>query len=135
MAIRKHGKEDVMQVNASIAVVIVLFKLKSGVSLEEYRAFSKESVRPEMLRWQSIISFGDYEAERNYGLGDPLDHELLELIYVTSPKAFIEDNESPSGAVLARKWEALVSRSSVVFFKNLHQFISYQDSGAKNVQA
>lgn len=102
--------------SAGQEVAITLFRLKADLTPDDYRAFSRETVRSGMLRMPAVTGFLDYAVHDSFGGTD--GWELVEVIQITSRDAFDHDN-STIGAALAAEWETWVADFRVLFLRDL----------------
>jgi hypothetical protein len=97
-------------------LAITLFRLADGRTVEDYRAFSLQTVRPGMLTMPSVLGFLDH---RVVGGLTALDGwELVEVIVIGSRGAFEHENAT-IGAALATEWETWVADFRVFFLEDL----------------
>lgn len=97
-------------------VALTLFRLRPGITVEQYRAFSLDTVRAGMLRMPAVEGFLDLEVVGSLTGTD--GWEVVELILITSRAAFIHDNDT-IGSALATSWEEWVADYRVVFLRDL----------------
>jgi hypothetical protein len=97
-------------------VAITLFRLRDGLTVEDYREFSRTTVRPGMLVMPSVVGFLDH---RVVGGLTPTDGwELVEVIVISSRVDFEHENAT-IGAALATEWETWVADFRVLFLDDL----------------
>lgn len=97
-------------------IALTIFRLKPGLTLEQYRAFSLETVRDGMLKMPAVEGFLDLAVIGSLTATDGWD--LVELIQITSRTDFVRDNET-IGAALAAEWEEWVADFHVLFLEDL----------------
>lgn len=97
-------------------VAITLFRLAPGLTVEQYRAFSLETVREGMMRMPAVTGFLDLAVVDSLTGTD--GWELVEIIQITSRADFIRDNDT-IGAALAAEWEERVADFRVLFLSDL----------------
>jgi hypothetical protein len=98
-------------------IAITLFTLRPGRTVEQYRDFARDVIRPGMVRMPAVLGFLDYEVVGS--LEDDDGIELVELIEITSPDDFNRDNEGPVGAPIAEQWLEWVTSFRVLFVRDL----------------
>jgi hypothetical protein len=97
-------------------IALTLFRLRDGVTEDEYRAFSRDVVRPGMLTLPSVLGFLDYRVAG--GLTALDGWELVEVIVISSRVDFEHENAT-AGAALATEWEGWVADFRVLFLEDL----------------
>lgn len=97
-------------------VAITLFRLRDGVTVDDYRVFSRRTVRPGMRRLPSVLGFLDLAVVG--GLTATDGWELVEVILISSRVAFEHENAT-AGAGLASTWEGWVADFRVLFLEDL----------------
>lgn len=97
-------------------LAITLFRLRDGVTVEDYRDFSLRTVRPGMLTMPSVLGFLDHRVVG--GLTAVDGWELVEVIVISSRTAFEHENAT-AGAALAAEWEGWVADFRVLFLEDL----------------
>ncbi len=97
-------------------LALTLFRLKDTSAVKDYRAFSRDVVRPGMFTMPAVVGFLDYSIDG--GLTDTDGWQLVELIAITSKENFEVDN-STIGAALAAEWEEWVADFRVFFLSDL----------------
>jgi len=96
---------------------ITLFTLDPDRSVADYRAFSRDVIRPGMVTMPSVRGFLDYEVTDSLESDGGI--QLVELIEITSPEEFNRDNEGVLGAPIAAAWSEWVSTFRVLFVRDL----------------
>lgn len=96
---------------------LTLFQLKEGRSIEAYRAFALDYIRPRMLDMDAVLGFVDVEVVDHLVATD--GWQLVEIMHITSPTDFNRDNEAPAGAAVAAHWEEWVEDFRVLFVRDL----------------
>lgn len=97
-------------------LALTLFRLKPGLTTEQYRAFSLKTVRDGMMTMPSVTGFLDLAVTGSLTGADEWD--LIEIIAIVSQAEFIRDN-STIGAGLAAEWEEWVEDFRVLFLTDL----------------
>ena len=97
-------------------LALTLFSLKETSTVNDYRAFSRDVIRPGMFTMPAVVGFLDYQVEG--GLTATDGWQLVELIAITSREQFEVDN-STIGADLAAQWEEWVQDYRVLFLSDL----------------
>jgi hypothetical protein len=98
--------------------VVAFARLADGDSIEDYRAWSLERVRPVMRAMESVIAFDDYEVAGSMD-GEKLDYDLCEVIAVTDFDRFERDNATGDGLDLAKEWRERLDSWSVCYLRDL----------------
>lgn len=101
-----------------MTVAVTLFNLAGDRTLEDYRRYSKEFIRPGMEAMPSVVRFRDYHVSETYDSGPP-SAALVEVIEITDIAAFRRDNETGPGAEVAEDWARWCSSFEVLFCEEL----------------
>ncbi|MBF4582809.1 hypothetical protein ITJ54_09025 [Curtobacterium sp. VKM Ac-2865] len=97
-------------------IALTLFRLRDGLTEDDYRTFSRDTVRPGMLTMPSVLGFLDYRVAG--GLTALDGWELVEVIVISSRVDFEHENAT-AGAALATEWEGWVADFRVLFLEDL----------------
>ncbi|GAA3932205.1 hypothetical protein [Microbacterium soli] len=95
-------------------LALTLFRLRPGVTVEEYVDYSNSFIKPGMLAMPSVRGFRDFRVLSRYD-GSTSQTELIEVIEIESIEAFKHDNETGSGGEVAADWAGWVDDFDVLF--------------------
>lgn len=110
-----------MAATDSSAIVVALFRLREGRSVAGYRGFSKEYIRGEMMKFESIVWFSDHTVRPGLLGGDGTRWQLAEVFAVTSIDDFVAENAGEHGTEVAVAWNEWVAESEVLLLEDLLQ--------------
>lgn len=99
-------------------VAITLFRMKPGHTVDEYRAFAHQVIRPGMAKMPSVTGFMDYWIT---GSMTPTDGgwQLAEIVRITSAAEFERDNQELPGLLIAQQWNEWVEEALVIYLAEL----------------
>lgn len=92
--------------------VVTYFALADGDTIESYREWALEYVRPVMRAMPSVLHFMDGAVVGAMGAGGPT-WDACELIEVSDFAAFEQDNQEGEGGTLARLWRERLDSWSI----------------------
>lgn len=96
---------------------LTLFSLKPGRTIEGYRAFALDFIRPRMIEMDAVLGFVDVEVVDHLAGDD--GWQFVEIMHISSPEDFKRDNESAEGAITAAAWNEWVESFRVLFVRDL----------------
>lgn len=101
------------------SVVVALIKLRDDKTVEGYRGFSRDFIRGEMAKFDSIVWFGDHKIRSTALDGKTVKWDVAEVFAVTSIDEFAEENLREHGQYVANKWNEWVAESEVLLLEDL----------------
>jgi hypothetical protein len=111
------AKHHAVTTTCAQEVAITIFRLKAGLTVDQYRGFSLDTVRAGMQKMPAVEGFLDLQVCGAIGGAD--GWQLVEIIKITSREEFLRDNATV-GADLAQQWEDWVEDYKVLFLKDLN---------------
>lgn len=99
-------------------LIIALFRLKPDRELDDYRRFSHEYIRPNMIKIPSVVRFTDWSVSRTLD-GQSSRWQVAEVFEVTDHDTFIADNQRGIGLEIAERWAEWVEEFEVLLCEDL----------------
>jgi hypothetical protein len=100
--------------------VVSYFALAEGDTIEAYRTWSLEYVRPVMNAMPSVVTFLDFAVTGSMDAGGE-SWDGCEVIEVTDFAAFERDNAEGEGGRLAEAWRERLSSWSIGYLEDLEE--------------
>lgn len=96
--------------------IIVLYRLRDGVSLDDYRRWSVDEDQPTLRSFDQISGFHVYEATA--AEGSTADYSIVETIEVESASAWAEITEMDAVKALQPAFESYVDPASLCILQS-----------------
>jgi hypothetical protein len=95
--------------------VYVLYKLKPGVSREEYARWLKEEHYPWGRRNRSTLLLEGYFVTGEFGTDAEPEWDNIAIIDIDDREQWYRDQEGDEAGYHWKKWESFVERSKIYF--------------------